>query len=124
MLRSIGLDIVEVARIERDIEQHGDRFVSRILSRAEQEAMEKRVDTAIFLSGRFAAKEAVIKALGHYLEDRPAYNVIEIINDAGGKPELRLPQEIQDRMGQAHCLLSITHEKNYAAAVAVFVEDK
>ncbi|MCK4606169.1 MAG: holo-ACP synthase [candidate division Zixibacteria bacterium] len=122
MISSIGLDIVEVARIERDIKQYGDRFVSRILSRAELAAFDKRVDAAIFLAGRFAAKEAVIKALDRYFEDRPAFNVIEIINDAGGKPELRLPQEIQDRMGQAHCLLSITHEKNYAAAVAVFEE--
>ncbi len=124
MINSIGLDIVEVARIERDIKQYGDRFVSRILSRAELATFDKRVDDAIFLAGRFAAKEAVIKALDCYLEDRPAFNVIEIVNDAGGRPELRLPHEIQNRVGRARCLLSITHEKNYAAAVAVFVEEQ
>ena len=124
MVNSIGLDLVEVARINKDLDKYGRRFAERVLSGNELVLFDRRRDRAIFLAGRFAAKEAVIKGLGHYLDDRPAFCEIEIVNNASGQPTLRLPASIEEKIGSYRCLISITHDKNYAAAVAVFLEEK
>ena len=122
MILATGLDLVEVARIEQDIERFGDRFVNRILGPREREVFGRRTDRAIFLGGRFAAKEAVIKALGYRLTERPSYTEIEIINNISGRPELELPDAIRSQLGPVRCHLSITHERTHAAAVAIIEE--
>lgn len=124
MVTSIGLDLVEVARIGLDLKRFSPRFESRILGPEEMQIFNHRRDAAIFLAGRFAAKEAVIKALGDYLTKRPRLTDLQIINDSTGRPQLVMPDEILSQVPGARCLLSITHDKNYAAAVAVFVEEK
>ena len=123
MIHAIGLDIAEVARLGRDLERFGNRFVARILGPREREIYERRLDKAVFLAGRFAAKEAVIKALGYRLTDRPAFSSLEIINDEMGQPILHLPDDVKAALGAARCLISITHERTHAAAVAVITED-
>jgi len=122
MIVSLGLDIVEIARIEKDIERFGERFISRILGEKERSQYQKRNDRTLFLAGRFAAKEAVVKALGYYLSERPPLHQLEITNDTSGRPELVLPDNVKAKLRGARCLLSITHERNYAAAVAIFEE--
>ena len=122
MIASVGIDIVEVARIEKDVERFGTRFVERILGDKELALFEKRQDQALYLAGRFAAKEAVVKALGRYLSDRPPLHQLQIINDNSGQPRLELPDDVESKLNGASCLLSITHERNYAAAVAIFEE--
>lgn len=124
MVKSIGLDIVEVKRMNRDIEKFGDTFVRRILGDLEYELYQKRNDKAQFLAGRFAAKEAVIKGLGIYLQDRPPYKELQIIKDSSGQPLLQMSDSLKEKLKNVNCLISITHEQNYAAAVAVFVEEK
>lgn len=119
MIHAIGLDIVEVARIVRDLDEYGNRFRDRILGARERELYDRRADKAVFLAGRFAAKEAVIKALGYRLTERPAYGSLEILNDGAGQPVLELPEEIRAALGSVRILLSITHERTHAAAVAV-----
>jgi len=121
MVRSIGLDIVEVSRIERDIEMYEDRFVRRLLGDEEIGLYEAREDKPQFLAGRFAAKEAVIKALGAFLTDRPKYNSLQIVSDDHGQPELVVPDQVSRRLGGCRCMLSISHERRYAVAVAIFV---
>jgi holo-[acyl-carrier protein] synthase len=123
LIRSIGLDIVEISRIRQDINQFGDRFVHRILGEKEWSEYVRRRDKEAFLAGRFAAKEAVIKGLNPFLQKRPSFNIIQIINDSTGAPKLTLPPDIQQRLGNAVCFLSLTHERNYAAAVAIFAEE-
>ena len=122
MVHAVGIDIVEVARMEADIAEYGDRFINRILSTAERERFDQRVDQAVFLAGRFAGKEALIKALGYSLSERPPYAELEILNDATGRPECRLPGHVLEKLGPVRCLISITHEKHYAAAVAIITE--
>jgi len=123
MIKSIGLDVVEIKRIKEDIEKYGERFIHRILGSQEMLQYEKRKDKAQFLSGRFAAKEAVIKALGRYLTDKPTLTEIQIINDSTGQPELCLSESILTKV-RDKCFISITHEKSVAAAVAIFSEEK
>ena len=122
MIVSLGLDIVEIARIKKDLERFGERFINRILGEKERSQYQKRNDRTLFLAGRFAAKEAVVKALGYYLSERPPLHQLEIINDQSGRPELVFPDDVKAGLRGARCLLSITHERNYAAAVAIFEE--
>ncbi len=123
MIKSIGLDIVEISRIQADIEKYGDRFLDRILGAEELKIYLKRKDKAQFLSGRFAAKEAVIKALGRYITDKPTFPEIQILNDSTGQPELSLTETLS-KIVLDKCFISITHEKSVAAAVAIFSEEK
>ena len=123
MIRSIGLDIVETQRIADDIERFGERFVDRILGAEEKEIYNNRKDKMQFLSGRFAAKEAVIKGLGRFVKERPLFTKLLILPDENGMPALKLPDELKSKLSHITCMLSITHEKKYAAAVAVFSED-
>jgi holo-[acyl-carrier protein] synthase len=124
LIVSLGIDIIEVARVRRDVTRYGRRFVERILGERELSLYDSRRDKAVFLSGRFAAKEAVIKSLGTVLKTRPALNTIEIVNDPTGRPLLALPAELADRLSGARCLVSITHERHYASAVAILEEVK
>lgn len=123
MVTAIGIDIVETARVERLLSVYGDKFVARILGNRERELLHQRRDRAQFVAGRFACKEAVIKALGNYLTSRPAYNQIEIIGDGQGSPQATFGQEILDAIGRAKTLVSISHEKTHAVAMAVISED-
>lgn len=124
MIQAIGLDITEISRIEQDLEKYGQKFIDRILSPAEQDILASRADQAQFLAGRFAAKEAVIKGLGRYLTDRPPYKQIEILRDESGRPQIRLPHGITRKLGAVECLISISHERNYAVAMALFQEEQ
>ncbi len=123
MIKSIGLDVVEISRIQVDIEKYGDRLIKRILGNDELQIYLKRKDKVQFLSGRFAAKEAVIKALGKYLTDKPILPDIQILNDSTGQPELCLAEAVKQNVPD-RCFISITHEKSVAAAVAIFSEEK
>ena len=124
VIKSIGLDIVEISRIERDVEKFGDRFVDRILGPDERSIYEQRRDKSIFLAGRFAAKEAVIKALGVLLTERPPYSALQILPDEANMPRVSLPDELGEQVKPATLLISITHERSYAAAVALLSEEK
>ena len=123
-MHSIGLDVVDTERILKNLNRFGDRFARRILGPEEWRVFSTRRNRHEFLAGRFACKEAVIKALGRFLTDRPRLVDIEITNDNSGQPVLHLPPEIKARLTGHSWMVSISHEKKMAAAVAVILEDK
>lgn len=122
MTESIGLDIVENARIEGLLSKHPERFVDRILGTEEQAIYEDRRDQIPFLAGRFAAKEALIKALGAYLTDRPPYRSLQILNDTTGRPFVQLDEALASELSHIRILISLSHERNYAVGMAVITE--
>jgi len=122
MIGSIGIDLVDVTRVQRLVERHGERFLNRILGPKEKEYYGERHDRFQFLAGRFAAKEAVIKALGKYITDRPPLNTIQIINDNTGQPMLKLSDELTRQLCHVNAQVSISHEKSHAVAMVVFWE--
>ena len=117
-----GIDLVEVARIARLRSDHGAHFLERCFTAAERDYClgAKREDE--HLAGRFAAKEAVLKALGTGWRGQIAWTDMEIINDAAGKPDLRLSGECA-RLAQAAGIgrwhVSITHIQGFAMASAI-----
>ena len=117
MVKSIGLDIVEVQRIKELLEQYGAKFIGKILSSSEISLYENKPNDLIFLAGRFAAKEAVRKATGENLK----WTDVEITNEERGKPIVRLSDRNLTGGGteNTRILLSISHTDEYAVAYVV-----
>lgn len=117
MVVGIGLDLVELERIQR-LDERNDAFRMRVLTSRERLKYEslqgKRRHE--FLAGRFAAKEAFSKALGTGIGARCAFQQIEVLNDASGRPFLRFSEE--DVAG----FVSITHTEQVAAAQVILLE--
>ena len=86
----IGTDIVNIKRIEKILRRQGVKFKSKIFSKNEIDYCEKKKNPSAFYAKRFAAKEALTKALGVGIRKRTSFRNIEIFNDARGKPFIRL----------------------------------
>ena len=117
-----GIDLVDCPRIEQMIERHGERFIKRVFTAAEQAYAEKNKNEVEKLAGRFAAKEAILKLVGTGWRGKIAWTDIEIINNAAGQPEVTLSGEVRkiaDKLGIKHISVSITHTANFAIASAV-----
>ena len=119
MIYGVGVDMVKVSRIRAGLERFGDRFARRILSDSELQEFQRAGRRADFLAKRFAAKEAVAKALGRGFRDGLTLRQISVVHDALGKPELRYTGRAsellrENRIGQSH--LSISDEEDYALA--------
>jgi holo-[acyl-carrier protein] synthase len=122
-----GIDLVDCPRIEQMIERHGERFIRRVFTDAEQAYAEANKNEVEKLAGRFAAKEAVLKLVGTGWRGRIAWTDIEIINNAAGQPEVTLGGEVRkiaDKLGIKHISVSITHTANFAIASAVALAEK
>ena len=117
-----GIDLVDCPRIEQMIERHGERFVKRVFTTAEQAYAEANKNEVEKLAGRFAAKEAVLKLMGTGWRGKIAWTDIEITNNAAGQPEVTLSGEVKriaKELGIGHISISITHTANFAIASAV-----
>jgi holo-[acyl-carrier protein] synthase len=117
-----GIDLVEVERIRDAIERHGDRFLRRIYTTGEQAQAGDGPLRVQFFAGRFAAKEAVMKALGTGWAGGVAWTDIDVRRLASGKPEVTLSGRclaIGGELGVARWEISITHTGTHAAASVV-----
>lgn len=119
MTRGIGTDIIEINRVGGIIEKYRDRFLDRIFTKREQEYCLRHSKYPQHFAGRFAAKEAIAKALGHGIGSEIGWLDIEILNDPQGKPAVMLSPDLRSRLGEPKILLSISHSKEYATAVAL-----
>ncbi len=126
MIIGIGSDIVDIRRIARMLERHGERFLHRVYAQAERETAAGYVDPAPYLARRFAAKEAVAKALGTGFRQGVGWTDIAIESDDLGAPTVRLSGRAAERLQaitpaghEALLHLSISDEPPYALAFAV-----
>lgn len=120
----IGTDIVEVERIERMIERHGDLFLKRVYTPAEIEYCGIRKACGQHYAGRWAAKEAVLKTLGTGWAKGIQWTDIEMLNRYGGKPEIHLHQaaaKVATQLGIVEVQISISHCQSHAVAFATAV---
>lgn len=117
-----GIDLVDFPRIEEMIQRHGERFINRVFTIAEQAYAEKNRNRVEKYAGRFAAKEAVLKLLGTGWRGKIAWTDIEVINNKAGQPQVTLDGEVKiiaDNLGISQISISITHTANFAFASAV-----
>ena len=114
MTAGIGIDVIEIERIERALERR-PRLRERLFTPAELAYADARARPGRHLAARFAAKEAVIKALG---SDRVGPGSIEVVA-AGGPPSVRLTGAAQEAAAGREISVSLTHSRETAAAVAL-----
>jgi holo-[acyl-carrier protein] synthase len=123
MIVGLGLDITEIDRIAVAISRRGQPFLQRVYTANEIAYCERHRHQAKRYAGRFAVKEAAMKALGTGWRRGVRWRDIEVINLPGGKPTLRLygvTQEIACRLGVKSISVSITHSGNLAMAQVIF----
>ena len=115
-----GIDLIEVARIERAMKRHGERFYKRFFTPQEVAFCEGR---ATSLAGRFAIKEAVGKALGTGIGDF-TWTDVEVVCDGRGRPELVLhnrAREIAAAQGFITWSITLSHTETHAIGMAVAI---
>ncbi len=118
----IGTDITECLRIARMIERHGDLFINRVYTPEEARYCQSRKAATQHFAGRWAAKEAILKALGTGWVRGISWRDIEIRNEPGGRPIVAVgggTREVVERLGIGKLLVSISHCHTHATAYAI-----
>ena len=122
----IGTDIIECERIGRMLTQHGERFTNHVYTEEEFRYCSGRKIAEQHFAGRWAAKEAVLKALGTGWATGISWTDVEVVVQPGGKPIIRLDKGAAQKaseLGITEVLISISHCKSYATATAIAVGD-
>jgi holo-[acyl-carrier protein] synthase len=122
MIRGVGIDLVNIGRIEQAVERWGQRFLQRIFTAGEIERCQQLNRPAPCLALRFAAKEAFAKALGLGMRRGLRWNDVEVVNDDLGKPLLLLRHQAEQLLkatGAKKTWLSLSDERDSAIAVVV-----
>jgi len=122
----IGTDIVECLRIARLLERHGEQFLQRVFTAREIEYSQSRKQSTQHFAGRWAAKEAILKAIGTGWVRGIGWPDVEVVNQGSGKPEVVLhgrAQELSEEAGIDEVLLSISHCRSHAVAYAIGVAE-
>ena len=120
----IGTDITECLRIARMIERHGELFINRVYTPEEIRYCRSRKLSTEHFTGRWAAKEAVLKALGTGWRRGITWRDIEILNESGGKPVVTVrggAGDAAEQLGITSLIVSISHCHTHATAFAVAV---
>lgn len=119
MIVGIGTDIVAVARMAEFQQRHGARGLEKLLAPSEQLELATAPDAARFLAKRFAAKEALGKALGSGLRAPAVMPAIAVVHDEAGKPAFACAPALAEQMAGMNAHLSISDERDYAVAFVV-----
>ncbi len=117
-----GVDVMECPRLAKMLTHHGDRLLHRVFTPHEQAYCQQHKERIQHLAGRFAAKEAVLKALGTGMRGQMKWTDVQIANNDLGKPEIVLSGEsalVAERMGVTQVLVSISHTREHAVASAI-----
>lgn len=116
MIKGTGVDITEVRRLRQAVERWGEDFLQRLFTKEELENAKTKTSLYQHLAGRFAAKEAVFKALG---DKGLNWKDVQILNDSEGKPHCVL---LNGKGKAVDIHISISHVKNYAVANAIITK--
>ena len=121
MTKGLGSDIIEIERIRQTIERHGPHFYNKVFTEQEIDYCLKNQDPALSFAGRFSAKEAIAKALGTGFGKHISFNDISVVNDENGRPYPIFSDSFNEHFDSPQILISISHCKSYAMAVAIWV---
>lgn len=122
MIVGIGVDLCEVDRIEAAIARHGERFLARIYTEAERRYCESKANPMERFAGRFAAKEAAMKAIGTGWRRGVGWRDFDVSRAPSGQPVIvfgGVARTIAEQLGVNRALVTITHTKSMALAQVV-----
>jgi len=120
----IGIDLVEIGRIRKMLERHGEHFVARVFTEGERDYCAAMADPAPFYAARFAAKEAVAKALGTGIGAQLAWLDVDVHREESGRPHIVLSgagAETAAALRVTGILLTLSHAEQYAIAQVMAV---
>jgi holo-[acyl-carrier protein] synthase len=124
MIFGIGVDVLEAARIKRTLERFGDRFIDHLLLPAERAQLERTQRRERFLAMRFAAKEAIVKAMGTGFAHGMWIRDVGVVQNAWGKPEVVFSargEQVRRALGVGDAHVTLTDEAGLVVAVAVLL---
>lgn len=122
MIVGSGIDIAEVPRIAESIKRFGDRFIRRVFTEGEIRYCEPKANRMERYAGRFAAKEAAMKAIGTGWNLGVRWRDVEVCRMPGGRPTIQFhgkAAEFADKLGSKHVALSISHTEQFAIAQVI-----
>jgi holo-[acyl-carrier protein] synthase len=120
----IGVDVLEMARINETLERFGTRFIEHLLMPQEHEQLARTARPARFLAMRFAAKEAIVKAMGTGFAHGVWIRDVGVVQNAWGKPEVVFSERgerVRRRLGIGEAHVTLTDERGLVVAVAVLM---
>jgi len=123
MIKGIGIDSIELERVAKVYNAYGPRFLEKVYTDGEREYFERWADPVPRIAGRFAVKEACMKALGTGWSHGVRWRDIEVMRLPSGKPTVKLYGEarrIFSALGATEIHCTITHSRDHAMAVVVF----
>ncbi|MGC4025236.1 MAG: holo-ACP synthase [Mesorhizobium sp.] len=126
MIIGIGSDLIDIRRVEKTLERHGERFIARVFTDIEKARSERRAQRAASYAKRFAAKEACSKALGTGLSDGVFWRDMGVVNLPGGKPTMKLTGGAAKRLSEMlpvghRALVHLTITDDYPLAQAFVI---
>ena len=122
MVKGIGVDIIEIDRIRRSIESIGDRFLSKVYTGTEIAYCDAKANRYQHYAARFAAKEALSKALSTGWAGEFRWKDVEVTNAPSGQPHITLHGTLAEHLAGATVMLSMSHSESHVVAM-VLIED-
>ncbi|MBN1300246.1 MAG: holo-ACP synthase [Melioribacteraceae bacterium] len=120
MILGVGIDIIEIERIRKSIDNYGEKFLNKIYTNNELEYSSQKVNKYQHLAARFAAKEAIAKALSYSGEEGFNWKDIEIYNEKNGMPKVKLFNKLNNLLGSDKIIhISMSHSENYVTCFAL-----
>ena len=124
MVLGLGIDIIEIARIKKSIDRYGDKFLEKVFTEGEISYCNSKFNKFQHFAARFAAKEAVYKALASGWKEGLRWKDIEIQNDNSGMPSIKPSGKLKSFLSDDTQLrISISHSDNYVTSVAIIFKN-
>jgi holo-[acyl-carrier protein] synthase len=122
MVRGIGVDIVEISRIERSINELGDRFLHKVFTPLEIAYCSGKQTAAQHYAARFAAKEAMSKALSTGWTGEFRWKDVEVTNEPSGQPRIVLHGVLKEKLRTCAVMVSLSHSASHVVAMVIIEE--
>jgi len=124
MVLGLGIDIIEIARVKKSIDSYGDKFLEKVYTEGEINYCNSKFNKYQHYAARFAAKEAVYKALASGWKEGLRWKDIEIQNDTSGMPSIKPSGKLKSFLSDDTQLrISISHSDNYVTSVAIIFKN-
>jgi holo-[acyl-carrier protein] synthase len=124
MILGVGIDIIEIDRIKQSVDDYGEHFLNKVFTHKELEYCLSKSNKYQHLAARFAAKEAVYKALASNWRENLGWQSIEISNEPNGLPVVTLHGELNQFLTEKESLkISMSHSRDYVACVAIIFKN-
>jgi len=120
MVLGIGIDIIEIERIKKSVDDYGEHFLNKIYTKVEIEYSQSKANKYQHYAARFAAKEAIYKALSNDTDTVYSWQDVEIYNEVNGLPKVNFYGALKDFLNEDKQLkISMSHSENYVTCVAI-----